>query len=128
MQSAGQSAPQVTGQPNWRKGDKVSGNPRGSESKAVRLAKLDAKCREIAEALGGWASMSALDKTQIEQAAKLLLRPWPRSAEDQVRVVNAAQRLIAACELRRGRAPQLRRPARQVHELVDGMIRDDRQA
>jgi hypothetical protein len=79
-----------------------SGNPFGRLSNAARQERINAKARELAVELGGWAALSPVDRVMLEQASELLLRR-PRSAEDRVRHANAVQRLLATVVKRRGR-------------------------
>jgi hypothetical protein len=75
-----------------------SGNRAGRESKAARQARLTAKMAELAEPFGGLGALDVLGRTRLEQAARLLLDTRHRSAEDEIRYVNAVERLLASVE------------------------------
>jgi hypothetical protein len=95
----------------------VSGNPRGRISNARQQASVEAKARELATALGGFDSLSATERAQLEIAAALLLR---RPADDvnAVRLANAASRIIATLERRRGKAKPAHSDLPSVAELM----------
>jgi hypothetical protein len=96
-----QTEPQSADQYPWRYKPGESGNPLGPT--AARKLRLDAKCRELAAEYGGWDGLSIIERTLVEQAATLLVRRKPASAEDAVRCANAVGRLLHAVERRRGR-------------------------
>src|ERR1700756_2932917 len=81
---------------SWPKG--VSGNPRGSLSKAEREALLRAKLQALAERFGGLSALDAINRERLDQAARLLLDTRRRSAVDTVRYAHIVERLLAAVE------------------------------
>jgi hypothetical protein len=104
-QSAEQAPEQRRPQHLWPKG--VSGNPRGRESKASRLARREAIIAAWAEPFGGVAVLKPAELDLLRQAAELaMIRP--RSAEDQVRVANTISKIMAQvgfADRRRKREP-----------------------
>ena len=119
MQSAGQIPAQRDAH-LWRKG--TSGNPRGSESKAARLARRDAIIAGWCEPYGGLASLKPAEVHLLIEAADLAMRPRPRREEDHCRRVNAISKILAQvglCDKRRRREPP---PAEQVGDLVVAKI------
>jgi hypothetical protein len=99
-QIAEQSSPQRRGNPAWTKG--VSGNPRGSLSKAEKDALVRRKAQALALGIA-WKGLGALDREYLLKAATLLGQR-PRRHEDTIRGINAANRLIATVERRKGAA------------------------
>jgi hypothetical protein len=106
----------------------VSGNPLGREG--VARARLEAKLVELAADFGGVSALSTLERTLLEQAARLLVRRLPVNPVDAVRVVNVVARLIR--QVQQGRAPVAAAspPARLADwaappNTVDGPGRDD---
>jgi BMFP domain-containing protein YqiC len=93
-QAAEQPARQIPGR--FEKG--VSGNPRGSLSKAEREALLRAKLQALAEPFGGLSALDAINRERLDQAARLLLDTRRRSAVDTVRYAHIVERLLAAVE------------------------------
>jgi hypothetical protein len=72
-----------------------SGNLLGR--RAVRI-RLEDKMAELAGQYGGLDVLSPLERTLVEQAAALLTRKGPVSAEDHVRISNAVVRLLSRLE------------------------------
>jgi hypothetical protein len=111
-----QTEPQSADQFPWRYKPGESGNPLGPT--AARKLRLDVKCRELAQEFGGWDALSVIERTLVEQAAALLVRRKPASAEDAVRCANAVGRLLHAVERRRGQsAPRGRSLAEHLATL-----------
>ena len=105
LQSEKQNAEQKRGNPAWGKG--VSGNPRGRESKAARLARREAVIAAWAEPYGGIATLKPAELDLLHQAAELSLMR-PRTVEDQVRVANTISKILAQvgfADKRRTREP-----------------------
>jgi hypothetical protein len=69
--------------------------------KARNRERIEAEARRLAEPLGGFDRMSALDKLYLEKAAGLLMRQ-ARTAEDERNNTKVARALIADVEARRG--------------------------
>jgi hypothetical protein len=76
----------------WRFKPGQSGNPLGRA--ASTKAKLHAKMAELSAEFGGLAVLTVCERTLIEQAARLLIRPPSTKAEDAVRVANTVARLL----------------------------------
>jgi hypothetical protein len=70
-----------------------SGNPRGRLSFAARQALVLARARELAEELGGYDSLSPIEKTLIERAADLSLGK-PRRYDQRIRRDNLISRIL----------------------------------
>jgi hypothetical protein len=74
----------------WPKG--VSGNPSGSQQSKRALALFD----EMAADFGGVDALTAIDKTMLAQASRLLVRSErAKNADIAVRLSNASARLLA---------------------------------
>jgi hypothetical protein len=71
----------------------VPGN-RGRPTAAERRARIEAIAEALAAEFGGLASLTAVERLLVMQAAELSLRK-PRNAEDHVRIINATQRALA---------------------------------
>jgi len=81
--------PGLRGKP-WPPG--VSGNPTGSRTSKRALALFDAMAADF----GGADALSAIDKTMLAQACRLLVRSErARDADIAVRLSNASARLLA---------------------------------
>jgi hypothetical protein len=76
------------------------GNP-GRPSAATKRGWVEAKTRELADAYGGLAKLSPVDRTLLESAAALLVRR-PRNGEDSVRLANSISRLLNSVARRHG--------------------------
>jgi hypothetical protein len=87
---------------------------RGRPSKAERDAKARALLLRLAKPFGGLMKLGALERVRLEQAVALLMRR-PPSAEEHVRLVNAADRLIGSVERSRMGAKPQRRQATRGH-------------
>jgi len=85
----------------------VSGNPKGSESKAERHARREALIRQWTEPFGGMASLQAAEIDLLHQAAELALRKYPR--REAVRVANTISKILAQCGLVAGYTGRRRR-------------------
>ena len=84
----------------WRPGQ--SGNPRGSESKAARKARIAAIIAEWVAPHGGTAAFGAAELALLNRAAELsLLRP--RNPLDGIRAANTVARILALLGLVDGR-------------------------
>jgi hypothetical protein len=94
------------GDPTWVKG--VSQNPRGRETKAQRLARIEAIIAGWCEPFGGVAVLQPAELALLRTAAELSLH-HPRRAEDAVRYANTISRILAQC----GLATKHARPARE---------------
>ena len=125
MTGVEQSAEQISAQRRahlWRKG--TSGNPRGSESKAARLARRDRIIAEWAEPFGGVASLKRVELDLLREAADLVVGPRPRTMEDRVRVTNTVSRVLAQVGFvnrRRGRAEP---PQETLREYAARVVRE----
>jgi hypothetical protein len=86
-------------QTQWKPGQ--SGNPRGGASIRVRV---QARMVELAAEHGGLDALTQFERTLVEQAAKLLERKGPMSAEDHVRISNAVVRFMTKVERSRKKA------------------------
>jgi hypothetical protein len=85
---------------HWLPGQ--SPNPAGRPTKRERQAQHAAKAAEIASRWGGLDALDVIERERVMLAAGLLLRAKrPRSQEDEVRLINSADRLLARVE--RGR-------------------------
>jgi hypothetical protein len=80
----------------WPKG--TSGNPRGSESRAAKEARVDAIVAEWTRPYGGASNLPPCNVVLLKHAADLSLRR-PRRADDQVRLANTVSRLVAQAGL-----------------------------
>jgi hypothetical protein len=88
-----------------------SGNLAGRPSELQRRALVEAKAHELAQELGGFNSLTAIEKTLIERAAELSLGK-PRRYDERVRTANIVNRILRDV-LRR------HRPERKTLELRD---------
>ena len=105
LQAQKQDTEQRPKQNRWRPGQ--SGNPRGRESKATRLARREATIARWAEPFGGVAALKPAELDLLHQAAELSLMR-PRTVEDQVRVANTISKILAQvgfADKRRKREP-----------------------
>jgi len=105
LQAEKQDVEQRSKQRRWRPGQ--SGNPRGRESKASRLARREATIARWAEPYGGVAELKPAELDLLHQAAELSLMR-PRTVEDQVRVANTISKILAQvgfADKRRKREP-----------------------
>jgi hypothetical protein len=75
----------------------VSGNPAGRMSAAACAARVEAKARELAAELGGYDSVTEIDRVLLRTAAGLLLRR-PKNGEDAVRVGNGIIRALVTLQ------------------------------
>jgi hypothetical protein len=82
----------------------TSGNARGRESAASFAARIEAKARELAIELGGYDTVSEIDRVLLRTAAGLLLRR-PKNSEDTVRIGNGVLRALSTLQRRHGRRP-----------------------
>jgi hypothetical protein len=96
-----QMEPQSAGEYWWRFRPGESGNPLGPTE--LRRCRVETKCHELAEELGGWDSLSKIERVLLEQAASLLVRSarHPPNAEDAVRITNTISRVLRTVERRR---------------------------
>ena len=90
MQSPQQSrrSPPTNG---FKKG--ASGNVYGKASKAQQRAMLLARATELAEPLGGFENLNAIERTLIERAAELTLSK-PRRHDQRLRTANIVNRIL----------------------------------
>jgi hypothetical protein len=79
----------------------VSGNPFGKASKAQQRAMVLARATELAEPLGGYENLNALEKTLLEQAATLTLSK-PRRHDLRLRTANIVNRIVRDVMRRHG--------------------------
>jgi hypothetical protein len=88
-------SPQQTRRPPPTNGFKpgVSGNPYGKLSRTAQRALVQARAHELAEELGGYESLSAIEKTLIERAAELTLSK-PRRHDQRIRTANIVNRIL----------------------------------
>jgi hypothetical protein len=70
------------------------GNP-GRPTAAQRRARVEVIAKQLAAEYGGLASLTAVERLLVMQAAELSLRK-PRNAEDHVRIINSTQRALAS--------------------------------
>jgi hypothetical protein len=91
--------PRRRGNPAFVPGNRL-GRPR--PTKAEKLARLEAKLRELAARFGGVEVLDAIDLERLRLAAELLVRRPPKTV-DATRCINTADRLIRAVERRVGR-------------------------
>ena len=70
-----------------------SGNLAGRPSQAQRQAEIDAKARELAQELGGFDALTAIEKTLITRVAELNVGK-PKRFDERIRVVNITARVI----------------------------------
>jgi hypothetical protein len=71
----------------------VPGN-RGRPTAAERRARIEGIAEALAAEYGGLASLTAVERLLVMQAAELSLRK-PRNCEDHVRIINSTQRALA---------------------------------
>ena len=83
--------PQQPRRRGFQKGQ--SGNPAGRLSAAARRALVLARAHELAAELGGYESLSPIERTLIDRAADLLLRK-PRRYDQCVRRDNLVNRIL----------------------------------
>jgi hypothetical protein len=82
---------------HWLPGQ--SPNPQGRPTKSQLRAQHTAKAAEIASRWGGLDALDVIERERVTLAAGLLLRAKrPRSQEDEVRLINSADRLLARVE------------------------------
>jgi hypothetical protein len=119
MQEATQPPRRRPGNPAFVLGNRV--NPAGRPTKAERQVCIEAKLAALAEPFGGTAVLPSIELERLRLAAELLTRRPPR-ADDRVRCVNAADRLIRQVERRvgRGRPPM---PVAGRGPAVDDLLR-----
>jgi hypothetical protein len=67
---------------------------RGRPTAAERRARIESIAEQLAAEYGGLASLTAVERLLITQAAELSLRK-PRNCEDHVRIINSTQRALA---------------------------------
>jgi hypothetical protein len=99
------------GNPAWVKG-MPSPNPRGSEGRAKREARIAGVIETWCEPAGGVAVLTPAEYALLHRAAELFsLRP--KSHEDTVRVLNLVTRLLTQCGLitKRGRNRDVKPPS-----------------
>jgi hypothetical protein len=71
----------------------VSGNPFGKLSRTAQRALVQARSYELAQELGGFDTLSAIEKTLIERAAELTLSK-PRRHDHRLRTANVVNRIL----------------------------------
>jgi hypothetical protein len=89
----------------------VSPNPHGRPTKAQRLEQLRAKMAELAVRFGGLEVLDSIELERIRLAATLILRSQNQRANDYVRLINSADRLLARVEKSRRCKPRPVSPA-----------------
>jgi hypothetical protein len=98
MEAMPDPTPRRPGNPNFVVGA-PSANPAGRPTKRELQALHAAKTAEIASRWGGLDALDVIERERVTLAAGLLLRAKrPRSQEDEVRLINSADRLIARVE------------------------------
>jgi hypothetical protein len=96
----------------------VSGNPFGKLSRTTQRALVLGCASELAQELGGYESLSAIEKTLIERAAELTLSK-PRRHDQRIRTANIVNRILRDV-LRRHTPPG--RPGRRPNPLQSYLI------
>ena len=99
-----QSEQQSSQRPWWQFKPGQSGNPAGKQSVAAHRATVLAKAHKLAEPLGGFENLNAIEQTLIERAADLALTR-PRRHDERVRTANIVNRILRDVLRRHGPVP-----------------------
>jgi hypothetical protein len=71
----------------------ASGNPFGKLSRTAQRALVLGRANELAQELGGYENLSAIERTLIEKAAELTLSK-PRRHDQRIRTANIVNRIL----------------------------------